>query len=209
MVHTALERVLARITARALQDSPRTAALLSQLRDRRLLLTVRGTPLRLLIESSGEQLRAVLDTHLRADAHIDGAPLSLLALAGEDAQAVIRRGDVRIDGDLDVAQRFRDLAMLLRPDLENELAPLLGRSGAHLAMRGLRQALDWGRGALWTSAQNVADYMAHESRTLVSLAEAEHYLSGVEQLREQLDRLDARVVHIDRHVRRLHGDPAP
>jgi len=80
---------------------------------------------------------------------------------------------------------------------------VLGRSGAHLALRGMRAAADWTRAAAWTSVRNVAEYLAHESRDLVSRPEAEHFLRGVERLREQLDRIEARVTQLN-----LHRKPA-
>ena len=60
-------------------------------------------------------------------------------------------------------------------------------------MRGMRATVDWTRTAAWTSLRNVAEYLAHESGDLVSRPESEHYLRGVEQVREQLDRIDARL----------------
>jgi ubiquinone biosynthesis protein UbiJ len=202
-----IERLLDRAVARAMADSPRATALIEQLRGRRLGIQVSGTPWRALIESTGRTLKLVdqgtadapADAHAdaradtRADATIVGAPLSLLALTGADPQAVIHRGDARIEGDAEIAQQFRELGLLLRPDLEAGMAPLLGRSGAHIAMRGLRAAVDWTRTAAWTQVRNTAEYLAHESGDLVSRPEAEHYLRGVEQLREQLDRVEARL----------------
>ena len=79
-----------------------------------------------------------------ADATIIGAPLSLLALAGAMPQAVIRRGDVQISGDAELAQQFRELGAAARPDLEEQLARVIGRSGAHLAACAACAALaDW------------------------------------------------------------------
>jgi ubiquinone biosynthesis protein UbiJ len=40
---------------------------------------------------------------------------------------VIQRGDVTIRGDAEVAQKFRELAMLLKPDVEEELSRLIRR----------------------------------------------------------------------------------
>jgi len=40
--------------------------------------------------------------------------------------------------------------------------------------------------------RNVAEYLAHESGDLVPRAEAEDFYRGVERLREDLDRLEAR-----------------
>jgi ubiquinone biosynthesis accessory factor UbiJ len=223
-----IERLLDRAVARAMAESPRAAALIEALRGRRLAIRISGTPWSTVVESTGRALKAyrapdpgakladagiadggVTDAGV-ADATIIGAPLSLLALAGADSEAVIRRGDVRIEGDAGIAQQFRELGGLLMPDLEAGLSQVLGRSGAHLALRGMRAAADWTRAAAWTSVRNVAEYLAHESRDLVSRPEAEHFLRGVERLREQLDRIDARLQLMERRAHALtSGPPAP
>ena len=56
------------------------------------------------------------------DADISGSLLNLAALAGSHPEEVIQRGDVTIRGDAEVAQKFRELAMLLKPDVEEELS---------------------------------------------------------------------------------------
>jgi ubiquinone biosynthesis protein UbiJ len=197
-----IEQLLDRAVARAIAESPRAAALIAALRGRRLAIEASGTPFRTVVESTGRALKVFRSGDVEAppDATIAGAPLSLLALTGADAQAVIQRGDVRIEGDAEIAQQFRELGLLLRPDLEAGLARVVGRSGAHIAMRSMRAAADWTRSAAWTSVRNVAEYLAHESRDLVSRAESEHYLRGVDQLREQLDRIDARLQLMERRV---------
>jgi ubiquinone biosynthesis protein UbiJ len=194
----AIERLLGHAVAQARTDSPRAAALLAELTGRTLRVQILGTPLTLLVTCDGQTLH--LSQGDAADAGIRGAPLSLLALAGEDPQAVIARGDVAIEGDAEIAQRFRELGMRLRPDLEAGLSRLLGRSAAHVAMLGLNAARDWARASAWTATQNVAEYLAHERADLVSRAEAEHFLREVDQLREQLDRLGARLQQLEQRT---------
>jgi ubiquinone biosynthesis protein UbiJ len=41
--------------------------------------------------------------------------------------------------------------------------------------------------------RNVAEYLAHEQRDLVSRSEADPFLRGVDSLREDVDRLAARI----------------
>ena len=233
-----IERLLDRAVARAMAESPRTAALIDALRGRRLAIRISGTALSIVVESTGRTLKVSraadpppsgsapsgdapsggapsadaptpAEAPTRPDATISGAPLSLLALAGGDSQAVIRRGDVRIEGNAEIAQQFRELGLLLRPDLEAALSQLLGRSGAHVAMRGMRAAADWTRTAASTSLRNVAEYLAHESGDLVSRPEAEHFLRGVEALREQLDRIEARLALMERRALAPGGGPQP
>jgi ubiquinone biosynthesis protein UbiJ len=199
-------RVLERAVRQAKAESPRAVALLQSLAGRSLGVHILGTPWQFVVESTGETLRLVTTAPADADklpgATITGGPLALATLAGPDPQAVISRGDVAIAGDAELAQQFRDLGLLLRPDLETGLSRLFGRSGAHLAMRGLRAVVDGTRERAWTMTQNVADYLAHERGDLVSGAEAEHFLRGVEEMRERLDRLEARLSQLDQRMRK-------
>jgi ubiquinone biosynthesis protein UbiJ len=132
------------------------------------------------------------------DAEISGSLLNLAALAGPHPEEVIQRGDVTIRGDAEVAQKFRELAMLLKPDVEEELSRLIGDSPAHQALRLVRLATGFGRRAAQTGVRNVAEYLAHERGDLVPRAEAEDFYRGVERMREDLDRVEARL-HLIEH----------
>jgi ubiquinone biosynthesis protein UbiJ len=208
-----LERLVQRFVARGRSESPRAATLIAELRGRRLTIEVRGTPFSLVLESSGETLTiaptasAGLAATPAPDARIAGTPWSLLALTADDARGVIARGEVRIDGDAAVAERFQELLRHLRPDLEAALSRLLGRSAAHLLARTLRGVSGWVRASAWTGARNAAEFLAHESRDLVPLPEAEQFLRGVDCLREQLDRADARTRALEQRLHRLGGGP--
>jgi ubiquinone biosynthesis accessory factor UbiJ len=215
-------RMLESACARARAESPRAAGLLATLAGKRLAIRVLGTPwaerpLRLACDGAHLELLTATEAARpddasaaaqgASDATVSGAPWSLLSLAGADPEAIIRRGDVRIEGDALVAQHYRELAPLLVPDLEQSLARLVGRSAAHVAARGVRGATDAVRGAAWTSAQNLAEFLAHESGDLVSHHEAEHFLRGTEELRERLDRVDAQLSDLEQRATTL-GDTA-
>lgn len=129
----------------------------------------------------------------RPDATITGGPFSLLALSGPAPEAVLQRGDVRIDGDAELAQKFRELALLLRPDLEEELSLVVGDVPAHQLGRFARAAFAWTRKATSTTVRNAAEYLGHERRDLIPRSEADQFLQGVDTLREDVDRLAARI----------------
>ncbi|MBM4217673.1 MAG: hypothetical protein FJ178_07510 [Gammaproteobacteria bacterium] len=90
-------------------------------------------------------------------------------------------------------QRYRDLGLLLKPDLEEELSRLIGDSPAHRLAALARGALAFGRRSADTTVRNAAEYFAHETRDLVPRAEAEVFLNDVDQLREGVDRTAARL----------------
>jgi ubiquinone biosynthesis protein UbiJ len=180
---------------RNLPRSPRAQQLCAELKGRCVRIEARMVGWRLDCESLGTSLRLTKsrDAQREPDVQMSGTLLSLAALAGSNPEEVIQRGDVTIRGDAEVAQKFRALAALLKPDVEEELAKLVGDTPAHQAMRLVRMAGDFGRRAARTGVRNVAEYLAHERGDLVPRAEAEDFYRSVERLREDLDRLDARI----------------
>jgi ubiquinone biosynthesis protein UbiJ len=203
MLTSTLENVL----NRGLPRSPRAQQLCTELAGRKVAVAVTpmdfGDGTRVLVESTGHSLKLSLTkaSELASsppDATVTGGPLSLLALSGSAPEAVLQRGDVRIDGDAELAQKFRTLALLLRPDLEEELSLLVGDVPAHQIGRLARAVTGWTHKATTTTVQNVAEYLAHERRDLVSRNEADQFLRGVDSLREDVDRLAARIALLTR-----------
>ena len=182
---------------RHVAGSPRARQLLVELAGRSLQIVARYTPWRVALLSRDGQLLLMRESAPEPDAVITGSPLSLLSLLREDPAEVIRRGDVTLGGDAELASRFQELLQLLRPDLEAGLARFIGDIPAYGAGQLLRKALDYGRSSLRTQATNVGEYLAHEKRVLVPRAEAEAYLQDVDVLREQADRLAARVTALE------------
>jgi ubiquinone biosynthesis protein UbiJ len=193
MLTATLENVL----NRGLPRSPRAQQLCAELAGRSVAVAITGSSRRILVESTGLslKLRAVSPGALASpgDATISGGPFSLLALSGPAPEAVLQRGDVRIDGDAELAQKFRELALLLRPDLEEELSLVVGDVPAHQLGRFARAAFGWTRKAASTTVRNAAEYLGHERRDLVPRSEADQFLRGVDTLREDVDRLAARI----------------
>ena len=186
-----LSATLDKLLNRGLPRSPRARQLCAQLEGRSIALEIRAIT-RLRVASTGRTLTVTRDD-APADATLAGGPLSLLALAGESAAAVLQRGEVVIGGDAELAQKFRELARLLRPDLEEELSLLLGDVPAHQLGRLARLTLHWSRGAAGTTLANLAEYLAHERADLVPRNEGEQFLRGVDAVREGVDRLGARI----------------
>ena len=186
-----LSATLDNLLNRGLPRSPRARQLCAELEGRSVALEIRAIT-RLRVASTGQALSVMRDD-APADATLAGGPLSLLALAGESAQAVLQRGEVAISGDAELAQKFRELAALLRPDLEEELSLLLGDVPAHQLGRLGRLGLTWSRRAAATTLANLAEYLGHERADLVPRNEGEQFLRGVDAVREGVDRLGARI----------------
>jgi ubiquinone biosynthesis protein UbiJ len=193
---------------RNLPRSPRAQELCETLKGRTVRIEASGLGWSLDCQSLGTSLKLAKsgDTDNTPDAEISGTLLNLAALAGDDPQQVIQRGAVTIRGDAEIAQKFRELAMLLKPDVEEELSRLIGDSPAHQALRLARMVADFGRRAVHTGTRNMAEYLAHERGDLVPRAEAEDFYRGVERLREDLDRLEARARIVEQELAPAPGN---
>jgi ubiquinone biosynthesis protein UbiJ len=189
-----LTQAIENLLNRNLPRSPRAQELCETLKGKAVRIEAQGLGWRLDCESLGTSLKLTKAGHSgrTPDAEISGSLIGLAALAGPQPEEVIQRGDVSIRGDAELAQKFRELAMLLRPDVEEELSKIIGDTPAHQALRLAKVVTGFGRRAVNTGVRNVAEYLAHERGDLVPRAEAEDFYRGVERLREDLDRLDAR-----------------
>ena len=126
-------------------------------------------------------------------ARLSGSPVAFLRLAGSKPESAVRSGAVHIEGDAEVAQTFSELLKHARPDFEEELSRVVGDVAAHQIGNAARAALAFGRRAADTFAQNVAEYLQEEGRDLPSRTEADEFVAGVDKLREDVDRLEAKI----------------
>jgi ubiquinone biosynthesis accessory factor UbiJ len=186
-----LTATLENLLNRGLPRSPRARQLCADLSGRSLAIVIRDVA-RLRVASTGLTLTVSVDAR-EADATLTGGPFGLLALGGDSAQAVLQRGEVTIDGDADVAEKFRELLQRLRPDVEEELSLVLGDVPAHQLARLGSAAARWTAKAADTTLENLSEYLGHERGDLVSRNEGEQFLRGVDEVREGVDRLQARL----------------
>ena len=186
-----LERLEAILNGNVAQ-SGKARALVERLDGRSLALAADGTRLRLRMRVSEGRIH-IDDTDDPADARLSGTPLALLALAGPQAEEHLRGGGVRIEGDAEVAQRFRELLRHARPDFEEELSRSIGDVAAHQVANAARGFLEWGRRASDSLATSVAEFLQEEGRDVPTRLEVEEYLRAVDTLRNDVDRLEARL----------------
>ncbi len=187
MILSTLENLL----NRGLPRSPRARQLCAELAGRSVAIEIRDIA-RLRVSSNGQTLTVTHDEE-PADATVSGGPLGLVSLAADSPEAAPKLRGVTIGGDAELAQKFRELGELLRPDLEEELSLVVGDVPAHQLGRLARVALDFGRRAMSTTLRNAAEYLAHERADLVSRNEGEQFLRGVDAVREDADRLAVRL----------------
>lgn len=133
------------------------------------------------------------------DLAITGSLITLARLAGEPGASALRNGSLELTGDAQLAYDFQQLLGFARPDIEEELSGVVGDVAAHRLGEIARGVTDWTRNAGATMGANIREYLQEESRDAPSRYEVERFTDNVSTLRDDVDRLEAR-------INRLQGD---
>lgn len=191
---------------RNIAQSGAARAACKRLSGKTLAVHVTGAPqtnlLSLYFHCDDERISIATTSAATASAVLSGTPLAYLSMIRAQPESALRSGSVRIEGDAEAAQSFRDLLMAARPDVEEELSRFVGDVPAHQIGNLARGAFAFGRRVVETFAQNTAEYLQEESRDVVARIEVDEFVEAVDELREGVDRAEARLALIERSTRR-------
>jgi ubiquinone biosynthesis protein UbiJ len=196
-----LLRPLAAMINRQVRAKTPARELCAQLAGKVVAVRMRDTALAMyfVIDEHGVDLRIRSDRE--PDVAITSSLFALASLAAQGGESALRDGTVELSGDVYTAQSFQQLLNYGRPDLEEELSAVVGDVAAHGIADFVRGIGRWTREARSTMRQNVSEYLQEESRALPSRYEADRFRTKVNTLRDDVDRLEAR-------IRRLEGPTA-
>ncbi len=183
---------------RNIAGSAAARALCRRLETKVLALHVEGLPLKIYCKSVGERMELSTSYDGTPSATLTGTPLAFMRLAGPQPEAAIRGGSVHIQGDAEVAQTFSELIKHARPDLEEELSRIIGDVAAHQVGTTARSMLAFAERAASTFAQNVSEFLQEEGRDVPSRTEADEFVAEVDKLRDDVERLAARIAELER-----------
>lgn len=188
-------RALEAALNRALALDPDTRASLAVLDGRCVALHLSSPPLALQVRVAGERLEVgpvatAADADLSVRSTLGGLLGQLPFLRNDNAPPV---GQLRLEGDADLARRLQRLAERFDPDWQQPFARIfgdvLGVQIANALAAGLRQA----RVVATELAGSAAEYVTEESRDVVARAELDAFFDDVDAVRDDVERLAARV----------------
>lgn len=186
---------------RALRLDPDAQDSLRHLEGRRIGVHLRGPELGFDIAVRDGALRVEpqqteIDAANKPDLRVAATPGALLALVMSRADAALPPGKVEIAGDAELARRVERLARDFAPDFEAAFVRAFGEVLGVPVARALRDATRWLRESAQHAATNTADWLRDDARLLIPRAEMDDFLDDVDALREQVERLHARVTHL-------------
>lgn len=193
-------RALEAALNRALALDPDTRVALKPLDGRRVALALEAPAIALQIRVEGERLHvgpvdAAGEPDLAVRSTLGGLLAQLPFLKRDDAPPV---GRVRVSGDAELARRLQTLAERFDPDWQKPFTAVFGDVVGVQIANAARGALRQLRNAGTNLAENAAEFVVEESRDVVGKAELNAFHDDVDALRDDAERLAAR-------VRRLGG----
>jgi len=132
-----------------------------------------------------------------ADTIIIATPLALMRmLSNENRSNQLFDGDAEIRGNMDTAQQLNDMFNALDVDWEEHLSRLTGDIIAHQIGSAVRSRRDRCKRSIATFEDDVTNYLQEEKRLLPTRREVETFLSRVDVLRGDVERLEQRLARL-------------
>lgn len=132
-----------------------------------------------------------------ADTIISATPLTLMRmLSSENRSNQLFEGDAEVRGNTDTAQQLNDMFNALDVDWEEHLSRLTGDIIAHQIGRAARSGRAWCKRSAASLENDVTNYLQEEKRLLPTRREVETFLSRVDVLRGDVERLEQRLARL-------------
>lgn len=116
----------------------------------------------------------------------------------DDDEAAVPVGRMRIEGDAELARRLQRLAERFDPDWQQPFTAVFGDVIGVQIANGIAAALRQARVGGQKFAESAAEYLTEESRDVVPRAELDAFHDDVDTLRDDTERLAARITRLQK-----------
>jgi ubiquinone biosynthesis protein UbiJ len=185
---------------RVLALDPEGAAQLAKVQGGVLEVVLTGFGTRLYVVPGESRLFLYGAYEAAPDCVVHGSPVALLGMVlAEHREDAVFAGSIRIDGDNRLAQTLGEVFRGLDIDWEEQLSKLLGDTLAHRLMDRARAGDRWAGRSRNIAAENLREYLQEEAAVVPSRQELDDFLAAVDTVRDDVERLAARVERLERH----------
>ena len=137
----------------------------------------------------------------KADTTLQGSTLAFINMSLGDATESFFKGDVRIQGEIELGQQFKRILNQLDLDWEEWLSSFTGDLIAFKTGSMIRNFNSWGKEALKTLELDALEYIQDEGQLSPHSTELEDFTKNISQLRDDTARLEARLSRIQKSLK--------
>lgn len=189
----ALTPLLAKINANIAESTP-ARDLLKRLDGESLAIELKGLGLGVAIVATADAL-VLAESVESPSATVTGSPFDFMSVLRKDSD--VKTAQLSISGDSETAETFWRLLTLAKPDLELELANLIGPAPAGELLR-FAESVNQFMSKSWSAfTANTRDYVQEERGDVPPKAEVEAFYEDLAELRDRIERAAARMDLLD------------
>ena len=167
----------------------------TQLADKRIRLKLQGLQWTFTIEIGAAGLRVTPTDEVPADLTLNATPGALLHLL---QGRWIQGPELEIHGDVQLAKQLQTLLHDWEIDWEEALARAFGDIPAYHISNMLRSGFGYAQQSAQTLQTDAGEYLQYEARALPDRHAVQVFLHEIDDLRDAVERLAARVARIQR-----------
>lgn len=188
--------VLERFTNRVLAMDPYSLGQMAELEGRIIAIHVKQPDTSLFIIPGTKGLTLSARHENEPDVMLEGPLAGFLKLLTNKKGLGFSDAGVRINGDIEIAQKFKNIADDIQLDWEEELSKTVGDVAAHQIGRAGRGVFDWLKQTKTTLERNASEYLQEEAQVLAKHDHVERFMHNIDILRDDVDRLEARILNL-------------
>lgn len=141
------------------------------------------------------------------DCTLQGTPLALARMGNQATSSdQLFSGAVKISGDTDLAHQLGKILGGMSIDWEAQLGRYTGSLVAEDVAGVVRQLGGWGRRTLDTLELDLQELLQKELKILPERSEVEQFLAAVDELRDDVERLEARLKLLEPNKHNPHEE---
>ncbi|MFQ5994599.1 MAG: SCP2 domain-containing protein [Acidiferrobacterales bacterium] len=153
-----------------------------------------GAPaLALFVSPTDAGLRLFSQCDRSPDVTLRGTSSALSRLMGSTTPLPFSPGELEITGDIELGRRFQRIMEGFDVDWEEQASRVIGDVGARSLGNAMRAIGRWGKASLTTFREDLGEYLQEEARVLAPKVRVDAFLTAVDRLRADTDRLEARI----------------
>jgi len=136
-----------------------------------------------------------------ADTTLRGSPISIFKMGlVSNVANMLLKSEVEISGDTRLGHQFKKLFSQMDVDWSEPMAAIIGEAPAYQLQQSAKDIGQWAKQTTRSVSLTLSEYLQEESRDVVTETELQMFNDSVDQLRDDVDRLQAKIKNLSSAV---------
>ncbi len=136
-----------------------------------------------------------------ADTTLRGSPISIFKMGlVSNVASMLLKSEVEISGDTRLGHQFKKLFSQMDVDWSEPMAAIIGEAPAYQLQQSAKDIGQWAKQTTRSVSLTLSEYLQEESRDVVTETELQMFNDSVDQLRDDVDRLQAKIKNLSSAV---------